>query len=600
MAGKKRSEYNSDKNSLPEKGFKPDREYILSEAEKIFSYRHFMTASFLSEKYGIDDPDFLLTVLSFSLLLDEGHIRISIENMNEELEKYFSLNVRQHSHLTSLLLKTAGNISRIIEKYPDVFKDPSSLFRTPFIVLDSGKTVTSEKLFKLEKNTVDLVRQFIKSSSGFAGNSVSGSEAEEAVKIVEKKSGFVFEERQREAVLKSLELPFLILTGGPGTGKTTTVVSIVKAMIEAGRIKGEKKSIALCAPTGRAANRMEELIEKEGLQEEVEKPQTLHRLLRLSSDRSRYKEGFYLPYDAVITDESSMIDLQMMKHLFEALSPETSIVMAGDADQLPSVEAGAVFADFLAGSDESSHILKNNVVRLDRMKRAGAGIAETALRIKEKKFSVSDIDKYSSFLSLKPLDEKIIYADLVSLYINREKEGSFFEIMEKNGVLTTTNRGPFGMDSINRTIKEAAGFGRVPYYQDMPLMVLKNDYRNMVFNGDRAVVVEKDGIYTAVFKTGSGALRYIPVPMLNDWTVSYAQTVHKSQGSEFENVYIILDKYSERILTNEILYTAVTRAKKKIIIYSDEDTLETAMSRNIYRNSGIRDAMKRRLECPSL
>ena len=594
MAGKEPDKLKLLKNSSG-KNFKEDREYILKEAEKIFNYSHLMTAAFLSENYKIDDPDFVLTVLSFSLLLDEGHIRISLDNIDEELEKYFALNVRQFSPLTDLLLKNSCRICRTVEKYPDVFGDPSSLFRTPFIILDSGKNITSEKLFTLEKNTVDLVRNFIKFSTGFSGNSISRDEAAKTVQLTENNSGYLFEQRQREAVSKALLLPFLILTGGPGTGKTTTVISIVKALLETGRKNGHKISIALCAPTGRAANRMEELIEKEGLHDEVETPQTLHRLLRLSSSRGGYNSGSYLPYDVVITDESSMIDLQMMKHLFEALSPETSLVMAGDADQLPSVEAGAVFADFLADSDDSRHILRDNIVRLDRMKRAGSGIAEIAHQIRGKSFSFSDIDRYSSFLSVKPLDEKILFNDLISIYMDREKKRPVFEIIEKNGVLTTTNRGQFGMDRINRIIKEAAGFGRVPYYQDMPLMVLKNDYRNMVFNGDRAVVTEKDGVYSAVFKTGDGDFRYIPVSMLNDWTVSYAQTVHKSQGSEFENVYIILDKYSERILSNEILYTAVTRAKKKITIYSDEDTLETAMSRNVYRNSGIRDAMKHSL-----
>ena len=576
-------------------GKEQDRDYIFSETGKIFDSSHLMTVSFLSEKYKISDPEFILTVLSFSLLLDEGHIRISLENIDEELEKYFAINVRQFSPLTDLLLKNSSRISRVIKKYPDVFACSSSLFRTPFIVLDSGKTLTSEKLFSLEKDTVDLIRNFVRLSSGCSGNIISREAAEETVRVVENKSGIVFEEQQREAAVKALILPFLILTGGPGTGKTTVVVSIVKALIERSRKSKTRVSIALCAPTGRAANRIEELLEKEGLKDEVESPQTLHRLLRLASERGRYEKGRYLPYDVVITDESSMIDLQMMKHLFEALSPETALIMSGDADQLPSVEAGAVFADLLAGSDDSSHILKNNVVRLEHMKRAGSGIAATALRIREKRFSAADADKYSSFLTVKPLDEKILFNDLFSLYIKREKGSSFFEVMEKNGVLTTTNRGPFGTDRINRIIKDAAGFRNLPYYKDMPIMVLKNDYRNMVFNGDRAVIAETDGIYSAVFRTGSGELRFIPVSMLNEWSVSYAQTVHKSQGSEFENVYIILDKNSERILSNEILYTAVTRAKKKIIIYSDEDTLETAMSRSVYRNSGIRDAMKRRL-----
>ena len=577
------------------KQMKITKKYILKEAAKIFSSRHLMTVEFLSENYCIDETDFILSVLTFSLLLDDGHIRISLENIDDELEKYFLLNIRQATPLTDLLLKNSRKIKTSLKKYPDIFKDPSSLFRAPFILLDSGNTVTSEKLFSLEKSAVDLIRNFIRLSSD-NNRYLSLADAEETAAEVEQKSGIVFEKKQKEAVVKSLVLPFLILTGGPGTGKTTTIISIVRGLIEQGKKEGRKLRIAVCAPTGRAANRIEEMVENEGLSEFVEQPQTMHRLLRISSSVNRFEKGIYLPYDVVIADESSMIDLRMMKALFEALSPETSLIMSGDADQLPSVEAGAVFSDILADADDEDHILHNNIVRLDKMKRSGSDIADLALKIRENNFTFNDIKGNSSFITVKPLEEKTLYQDLLSLYMkNTDNRESVFDIIENNGVLTTTNRGPFGMDSINRKIREASGFRNIPYYENMPVMVLKNDYTNMVFNGDRGVIVRKDDIFCAVFKTGTGEHRYIPVTLLNDWTVSYAQTVHKSQGSEFENVYIILDSFSERILTREILYTAVTRAKKKIIIYSDEGTLETAVSRNVYRNSGIRDAVKRKL-----
>ena len=564
---------------------------ILKEAGRILDYRHVITASFLSENYQIDDDSFILFVLSLSILLDEGHIRIELESMKVELEKYFLLNVKTDSPIAELLVKNCSKSSSVIKKYPEVFKDSSSLFRAPFIVLDSGQTLTSEKLFTLERSTVTLLKNHFKNSWKSPVLADSFTEAEEIAVYVEKDNGITFEKKQRDAVEKSLLLPFLLLTGGPGTGKTTTVVSIVKALLEGGERKGTPVSIALCAPTGRAANRIEELVSGEGIENLIEKPQTLHRLLKISTGSSYYGNGRFLPYDAVIVDESSMIDLKMMKKLFEALAEDTTLIMAGDADQLPSVEAGAVFSDMLSGADKGGHILEKSVVVLDRMKRSVSELSEFAVSIKENNFS-SDKIAGSTCITLKPLDENVLYRDLAALYSGGSNADSVFKIIEGNGILTATNKGPFGMDSINRKLKDLYRYSDVPFYENMPLMILKNDYVNKLFNGDRGVVVKKDDIFAAAFKSGEG-IRYIPLSMLKEWGISYAQTVHKSQGSEFDNVYLVIDSFSKRILTKEILYTAVTRAKKKIIIYSDEDTLETAMSRIVYRNSGIKDAMRR-------
>ncbi len=258
--------------------------------------------------------------------------------------------------------------------------------------------MTSEKLFTLEKSAVDLIRNFIKKSSDFY-SSISLKDAEKTASEIEKKSGISFESKQREALVKSLILPFLLLTGGPGTGKTTTIISIVKGLIEQGEKSGKKLRIALCAPTGRAANRIEEMVESESLKDSVEQPQTLHRLLKLSSSDNIFGRGRYLPFDVVIADESSMIDLGMIKTLFEALSPETSLIMSGDADQLPSVEAGAVFSDIIADADDEDHILHNNIVRLDKIKRSGSDIADLAQKIREDKLKLNDIKGNSSFIT---------------------------------------------------------------------------------------------------------------------------------------------------------------------------------------------------------
>ncbi len=566
-----------------------EKNAILEETGKIFDPRHFLAVNFLSDHYKIDSDDFLLFIISVSILLEEGHIRINIESMEEDLEKYFLLNLKSPSFLTDRMLENCKKSHSIIEKYPEVFG--GSLFRTPFVILDSGKSITSEKLYFLEKKVVDLIIKYAEKSFKPPQLMKTLSEAEAIVALIEGRDSITLEMKQKEAVVKALTLPFILLTGGPGTGKTTTVISMVKAIIEGAEKGGRNISVALCAPTGRAANRIEEMVRGEGLEGLIEKPQTLHRLLKISGGKSLYPEGRFLPYDAVIVDESSMIDLKMMKNLFSSLSPDTTLVLAGDADQLPSVEAGAVFSDLLADSKEEGHLLNKSVVVLDKMKRSASELTDFSVRIRENRISFNDPDSFGSSIVLKPLDEKTIYRDLASVYLPAHSAESVFDIIGKNGILTATNKGQFGMDSINNSMKEIAGYRNLQFYENMPLMVLKNDYINMVFNGDRGVIVKKDEIFTAAFRTGQGEIRYIPVSMLKEWTPSYAQTVHKSQGSEFDNVYLILDSFSGRILTREILYTAVTRAKKKITIYSDEDTLETAVSRKILRKSGIRQSM---------
>jgi exodeoxyribonuclease V alpha subunit len=158
-------------------------------------------------------------------------------------------------------------------------------------------------------------------------------------------------------------------------------------------------------------------------------------------------------------------------------------------------------------------------------------------------------------------------------------------------LLSPHNYGQFGTDNLNEKIAERLSRGKKQLYPGMPVMILRNDYENDLFNGDRGVIVLDNAVFCAVFRDNQGLIRSIPVSLLKEWEISYAQTIHKSQGNEYETAAVIIDKSAEKMLTREILYTAVTRAKKEVLIFGEKDTIEAALSRKVVRFSGIGRSM---------
>jgi exodeoxyribonuclease V alpha subunit len=392
---------------------------------------------------------------------------------------------------------------------------------------------------------------------------------------------------QKEAVRQVLQKNFLIVTGGPGTGKTYTAARMIKKTL---RVHPEWK-VALAAPTGKAAKRLEESLAKENLTDMC--GQTLHRLLGITRDSvtAKYNHDNPLPYDLILVDEISMIDVHLFSALLDATAIDTKLILLGDCNQLPSVDAGAVLADLVQDSTDSVgwiSKLAGNVVRLDTTRRTENETMRSIFKkIKDGDGSVmndfsTDGKGVVNFVSL-PENEKDAFTflyDFIRKYVEAMSFSPNAESQNRSKILTVNRSSFWGCKNINNLAESY--FGRQK--EGTPIIVTGNLYEQNLFNGDcgwlegdkekKMVVPDKDGI----------SLRLLD----GKYETAFAVTVHKSQGSEYQNVIIILPwEENNALLSREILYTAVTRAKCKVTIIGRKVVFETALKQQIFRYSGL-------------
>lgn len=377
---------------------------------------------------------------------------------------------------------------------------------------------------------------------------------------------FQLAEGQREAVSQSLQSGMLVITGGPGTGKTTVVQAIIRLAEQEGL------RIVLCAPTGRAAKRLAETTER--------KAKTIHRLLvpeGFAGGRQvfEYNETKQLPADLVIVDEVSMLDMEMLYHLLQALSPHCRCILVGDADQLPSVGAGAVLHDII-----QSEILP--VVRLQTIfrQKEGGRIVTNAHLINGGRLPVVNEDEEFRFVEIEREEQG---ADVICrLYAAETAEaGDKFAVQ----VLSPMYKNPCGVDNLNAVIQSAVNgpqkgkgehkAGKMTFRTGDKVMQKQNNYDKGVFNGDIGEIfaVQDDIVYV---RYPEQDVKY-EGQEIDEITLAYAITVHKSQGSEYHTVIMTLVNSHGIMLQRNLLYTAVTRAKGKVILVGTKAALRTAV-----------------------
>ena len=446
-----------------------------------------------------------------------------------------------------------------------------------------------------------------------------------------------------------------VVAGGPGTGKTTTVARIVALLDEQASAAGRPPlQIALAAPTGKAAARLEEAVHQEALKLDAApevrerllalRASTLHRLLGWrpgSYSRFHHDRSQRLPHDLVIVDETSMVSLSLMARLAEAIRPGARLVLVGDPGQLASIEAGAVLGDIVGPAAEGLRLsgptrdrltiatgamiaatdpppgaaVADGIVTLDRVHRFGTGIASLARAIR-----AGDEDATIALLRNPPLGVGWIDVDVAEASgtgpelepVRAEAVGAATSIVEAalNGrarpainalgafrILCAHRRGPQGVTSWTARIEgwlesTVTGFAADdPWYAGRPLLVTENDYELGLFNGDTGVVVRRSKDRVAAVFERRGALTDFSPARLSAVQTVFAMTIHKSQGSQFDTVAVLLPAPSSPILTRELLYTAVTRARTKVVIAGTEETVRHAVSRPVARASGLRDRL---------
>lgn len=460
--------------------------------------------------------------------------------------------------------------------------------------------------------------------------------------------------RQRQAAATAMLRRFAVIAGGPGTGKTTTVARILALGAEqAAALEARPPLVALAAPTGKAAARLQEAVHDEAVRlpvgEEIRSQllalsaSTLHRLLGWrpgSHSRFAHDRDNRLPHDVVIVDETSMVSLWLMARLAEAVRPDASLILLGDPGQLTSIEAGVVLGDIVGPATKALRLSSSarsllaeatgsevaaedplpgttfgdGIVVLDRVHRYGGGIASLAEAIRR-----GDADAAIVALSAAPdeitwlpvdieqpgteADLHVVRSHAVAAgraVIDAARAGAAHDALAALGefrLLCAHRRGPHGVSVWNSRqqewLEDVVGDLDLEQrdYVGRPLLVTENDYELGLYNGDTGVVVlSTPEHFSAVFERGGQLLTFSPLRLAAVETV-YAMTVHKSQGSQFDTAAVLLPSPTSPLLTRELLYTAVTRARKRLILVGMESAARTAIERPAVRASGLRERL---------
>lgn len=564
--------------------------------------------------------------------LSEGHICINIDDTAVELEEmpFFD------SKLVS------NNIARLKEEPLVTLKDGA---KQPFVlhnnrlylqryfnyetaILTRIKAFIESEKGQVEKKTQELTghAQFITSLFKISGSSASSVPIENI-------------DWQLVAAVSGVLNNFTIITGGPGTGKTTTVAKILTILYT---INPDLK-VALAAPTGKAAVRMSESLKGSALDAAADikekfqniAPATIHRLLKYIPDSPYFKHNKENPlnYDVVIVDESSMIDVALFAKLLDAIGPETKLILLGDKDQLASVEAGSLFGDLCKSQSGStilslgraalinsfisdtqrqihadyiskgnSHLLSEHIIELKRSHRftSDKGIGKFSKAIIK-----NDIEALQEYLQNNQ-DEQVtidtkydneLFEQFVDGYAAYIKEPDIKKALQKLNelrVLCAVREGEHGLYSLNTAIenylrKKKLIDKRSEYYENRPIIVTRNYYSLDLFNGDVGIIrPDENGLPKAWFEDSNKELKSVFPGYIAESETVFAMTIHKSQGSEYDKVLVVLpDNLNVQILTRELLYTGVTRAKSKVILQGSEAVILHTAEGLVERASGI-------------
>ncbi|HNX24144.1 MAG TPA: exodeoxyribonuclease V subunit alpha [Spirochaetota bacterium] len=588
-------------------------------------------ADFLSAAGGINSPVFHLTVMMLSSRLNSGDVCLSLDDVAGKPLSLFFGDGADGSY-RDIIIPEKSELLGSLENNKAVGREGNYL---P-LILDAEDKLYFQKYYSFENSLAEYI-------TGLAGSKSLPAD----ISNVKETFSLLFPSNtgdtdwQSAAAYSALSGGLTVISGGPGTGKTSTVVKILALIAEAGIKSGKEILISLAAPTGKAAARLREAVNIAiaGLpvSDDVKKviPSetfTIHRLLGSIKDSHEFRHNSENPlmHDVVVVDECSMGDMALMCRLVRAVRPGAQLILLGDKDQLSSVEGGAVFGDLCGGVEgvytksfldtgnrlfginfpqpviESGNISVMNDALVVLKKsyrfsgRSGIGIlaelvkkgdASGALDILNDE-SYPDV-KFADGTSRKEIGN--IYSDAASRVVagmDCSVEEKISALISSFSILTATRKGELGAEGMN-SMAEGILFhlGVIEpvekFYHGRPVMISRNDYSLSLFNGDIGITSNK-GIAEVVFPGPDGKPRTVHPSRLPEHETAFAMTIHKSQGSEFNNVLVVMPDKWNMVMTRELLYTAVTRARNGVVIAAGSDIVKEMILTPTKRMSGLR------------
>lgn len=504
------------------------------------------------------------------------------------------------------------------------------------LILDKEGRLFFQKFYKYEK---ELAQKLLEKAD--STKRINDRTVEALNKLFDGSSTIDY---QKLAALTALLKNICIISGGAGTGKTLTACRILALLL----VENPSNKIALAAPTGKAANRLLESLKDKAKDikktlgdlltaEFPEDSFTIHRLLGASESKPSFYYGKDrpVPYDVVIIDEVSMIDLALMVNIFRAIRSDTVVILLGDKNQLTSVEAGSVLGEICGIGDmnkfspKMTDLLEQYMgINLSALKHAGAYKLQDCMveltknyrqiegsRISELAEAVNKgnseealkIIKSSNDTMLLPISNEIKVPDevnsLIDIYFRPLLDEGItideaFSLLKQFRILTPYKTGNFSVEFINKYVEAyLRSMGHLTshdlWYSGRPILIHKNDYNVNLFNGDIGIYLKEDVEGFVYFEGKGKTYRSLFPTLLPIHETAYAMTVHKAQGSEFDEVLLILgNRMHKELLNKQLLYTAATRAKKQLYIYGDESLIEYAILHPIKRYSALGDYLK--------
>lgn len=510
------------------------------------------------------DPDLVRLMLR---LVQDGHTALPLDQLDRYVEY---LNEESQSNLGKTY--ELSHIQRAVERLSD-----SGPHR--FVRLEHGCLVWGIDHDKETRLASLIARRFKPRNSNSAG-------------VPEP----IAPEREQQVAMELLQSsPFCILTGGPGTGKSHVIIEYLKTLSSE-----ELKKVAVAAPTGRASSRINEKVQELNV-----RASTVHRLLSIYPSygaQSVYNaKDNPLPYDVVIIDEVSMLDMDLFLMLMEALSDKTRLILVGDEKQLPSILNGAVLRDLVSFIEQHPNLASNHLAKLTTNWRTANSSGEKDLRdLFQRVRNHRRGERFEAWHVENEFKEIDLIRRLKEIWSKKmQEQPSTAEQLEawlKSDILILPLRhSQLGVIAIQKKLKEALGFGPDQEIEGMPILVRSNQPAFGLSNGDRGQLRNQQNFLEVVFPGPENKLKAIPLSQIQNYEDGFALTVHQSQGSEFDHVILALTEGSEIMMSLELFYTAITRTRKKLTLLASTDQFQACLDNPTSRFT----LLKKRLELAS-